>query len=433
MITLSVWIHPQVKSVGVDGYFMKYLFCIGVFALSMALHGCGGGGGGGGPSSGDGSGDSPASDLQTSSYGYKLALSQLEPQVQASSLTGLSVTDADTRNVVTFGDFFQEGSGAFSAFVMVNQPGGYAQPFFFKRIGSTWVNKTSDVLDAGTTGCATASSAITADFNGDGRHDVFVTCKGGTGEAQWLFISNASTRVFQKIPLLPPSSTPYNFKATQAAAADINADGVMDLVIAVPASGPQVLLGTAPANATIPTFSVASPARLVDGTLSTGDSLPHGIHGVRLIPNVNPSIRWDLILMGDSTNGNSVWKITGSSDTTVGTPSPGTFFYFQNAYAKAFPIASSGAAPWIANDVFMDGGAYYLNLYRSDQPQQMTLAKVDLNLAGEVLARQTTLVTSDGVSAQLLPTSAGIVVYDGDCLSQSIAASSSRCSTRFNK
>ena len=412
---------PQVKCDGVDCHFMNYLVYGVALALGLALQACGGGG-----ASSSASGNSNlASDLQTSSYGYKAAVSSFAPQVQVSALTGLTVSDLDTRNVVTFGDFFQEGPGAIAAFVMVNQPGG-ARPFFLKRNGAAWVDQTSAVLSP-TTGCATASSAITADFNGDGRHDVFVTCKDGLGESQWLFISNASTKVFQKIALRAPSGAAYTFKATQAAAADINNDGVMDLVIADPLSGLKFLLGASPVSATAPTFSLA-PSRLVNGVVSGGYALPTGIQGVQLIPNA--SSRFDLIVMGDSSNGFPTWKITGSSDTSVGATSPGTFFYFQDAFAKAFPIGADLSAPWIATDVFLDSGAYYLNLYRSDRPNQMTLAKVDLNLAGEMSARQTSPVTSDGVSARLFPMASGIVAFDGDC---PVATSSSRCGLVFNK
>jgi hypothetical protein len=78
----------------------------------------------------------------------------------------------------------------------------------------------------------------------------------------------------------------------------------------------------------------------------------------------------------------------------------------------------------------LDSGAYYLNLYRSDRPNQMTLAKVDLNLAGEILARQTSPVTTDGVSARLLPLASGIVAFDSDC---PVVTSTSRCGLVFNK
>ena len=400
---------------------MNYLVYCVALALGLALQACGGGG-----SSISASGNSSlASDLQTSSYGYKAAVSQFAPQVQVSALTGLAVTDLDTRNVVTFGDFFQEGPGAIAAFVMANQPGG-ARPFFFKRIGSAWADQTSAVL-AATTGCTTASSAITADFNGDGRHDVFVTCKAGLGESQWFFISNANTKGFQKIALKDQSNAPFSFKATQAAAADINNDGVMDLVLAEPLTGLKILLGNSPVNTSNPTFSLA-PSRLVNGFVTGGYSLPSGIQGVQLIPNA--SSRFDLIIMGDSSNGFPTWKIAGSSDTSVGVKSPGTFFYFNDAYAKAFPLGAVPSAPWVATDVLMDNGAYYLNLFRSDRPNQMTLAKFDANLVEVNSARQSSIVTSDGVSARLLPTASGIVAYDGDCPMTTLG---SRCGVVFNK
>ena len=255
-----------------------------------------------------------------------------------------------------------------------------------------------------------------------------MACKGngGLAESQWLFLSNASTGLFQKIALQNASGVPYSFKVTQAAAADINNDGVMDLVLADPDQGVQVLLGTSPVSSTSPKFSLA-PERLV----VTG-SLPARVQGVQLIPVADPSVRLELILMGDSTNGFPAWRITGSLDTTVVGKAPGTFFYYHPTYAKAFPITADGSAPWVVTDVFVDSGSYYLNLYRGDIPNQMALAKVDLNLAAETQARLIAS-TNDGASAQLLPVTSGIVVYDGDCTAQSVATSLSRCRVLFNK
>lgn len=414
--------NPQVKCFGVDCYFMKYLFHGLALVLCFVLQACGGGGGGG--SSGNTGNGSLVSDGQSTSYGYKAAVSQFTPQVQASALSGLavSVTDMDTRNAVTFGDFFQQGPGNLAAFVMVNQAGGLAQPRFFRMESGQWTDRTALVLDAGVSGCATASWAITADFNNDLRPDVFVGCKGSGGEQQWFFLSNATTGKFQKIPLVKPSNEAYSILVNQAAAADINADGVMDLVLVHPNSAPMILLGSIPVSSASPQFTQE------DSRLTGRSSLPGNIHGVQLIPSNDSNVRLEMILMGDSTNGTPVWRITGSPDTTVGAKKPGTFFYFGVAsLAKAFPITGE------VTDVLRLGDYYYLNIAASNQ---MSLAKVKSDLSQEIELPRQTFATSDGVSAQLVAVASGIVVYDGDCVKQSMAASAasnSRCRALFNK
>ena len=397
---------------------MKYLFHGLALALCFVLQACGGGGGGGG--SGATGNGSLVSDGQSTSYGYKAVVSQFTPQVQASALSGLAVSDMDmdTRNAVTFGDFFQQGPGNLAAFVMVNQAGGLAQPRFFRMESGQWTDRTALVLDAGISGCATASWAITADFNNDLRPDVFVGCKGSGGEQQWFFLSNATTGKFQKIPLVKTSNEAYSIQVNQAAAADINADGVMDLVLVHPNSEPMILLGSIP-------VSSASPQFTRDDSRLTG-SLPKNIHGVQLIPSNDSNVRLEMILMGASSNGKPVWRITGSPDTTVGAKKPGTFFYFGVAsLAKAFPITGE------VTDVLRLGDYYYLNIAASNL---MSLAKVSSDLSQDWPLQ--TFETTDGVSAQLVAVASGIVVYDGDCVKQSMAASAaskSRCRALFNK
>jgi hypothetical protein len=120
----------------------------------------------------------PASSVFSTSYEYKQnAQSLLYPVVSSAQLLGKTISDPDSRNTVTFGDYFREGAGHLSAFVMINTPGGQSVPHFFRSVNSLWVDQTSTIL-SDTSGCLDASFAITADFNGDARHDVLVTCKG---------------------------------------------------------------------------------------------------------------------------------------------------------------------------------------------------------------------------------------------------------------
>lgn len=103
---------------------------------------------------------------------------------------------------VAYADFFQEGRYsmvAYSAdFSTVDQQGhttGQGKAYFFRKVDGKWVDRTSDLL-VDQTGCVGARKLIVADFNGDGRPDVFAACHGYDGppypgENQRLLLSQA--------------------------------------------------------------------------------------------------------------------------------------------------------------------------------------------------------------------------------------------------
>jgi len=368
--------------------------------------------------------NAPPSSIFSTSYEYKQDARKLAvPSLNVATILGQAVTDSDTRNAITFGDFFREGVGQFSAFVMVNSPTGPASAHFFHMESGQWVDRTALVLKD-TSGCQQATFAITADFNSDQRHDVMVTCRGSGAngkESQLLYLSDAKTGVFQKISLHDRSMTPYQFKAYQAAAADLNADGLMDLVLVDPTQAPIVLLANTSLLTNDRSFDLAPP-RIIDNAQNS--MIPTQLHSVQIIPSA--SKRLDLFLMGSLSNGRpSVW-IKGSPDTVISNPQKGTFFYANSNYALLFPITSMESY-----DVFYEAGFFYLNLQDPSQTM-MRVAKVSEATWGEVIPSMMVAVrNTDGVSAQFLKNSAGnIVVMDANCDPQNVAVTKniySRC------
>src|SRR5476649_1551593 len=83
------------------------------------------------------------------------------------------------------GDFFQDGTLSMVAFTNNFVPqtdpnygrtAGHA--YFYKKDASgNWIDHTADIL-ADQTGCISPRKVIVADFNGDGKPDVFVACHG---------------------------------------------------------------------------------------------------------------------------------------------------------------------------------------------------------------------------------------------------------------
>ncbi len=375
----------------------------------------------------------PPSSVFSTSYEYKQdARAMASTAVFSSNLLGLKILDADSRNAVTFGDYFREGVGHYSAFVMVNNPGGLGSAHFFQNQAGVWVDKTSSILKD-MSGCQTATFAITADFNGDHRHDVLVTCKGTPNngkEAQILYLSNDATGVYQKVFLHNPAMINYQFKAEQAAAADLNGDGLMDLVVADPNQPAIVLMAQKSAVSSDVSF-VQVTDRIIDS--ASNPMLPTQLHGVQIIPYPGAAKRLDLILMGGLINNNvgtkgnglpTLW-IKGSADTTVTlSPQAGTFFYSNSGYAQGFPITTMEST-----DVFYEPGFFFLNL-QDPAHTQMRVARISESTWVETLPSMTLAATyGDGISLQVIRNSAGkIVVYDGDCKPQAQAVSTSRCS-----
>lgn len=138
---------------------------------------------------------------------------------------------------VAFADFFQEGK---ISMVWFTNRGNYKQPaepnppgtikFFKFDAGGNPVEFTSSIL-LDTTGCVSPRKLLVADFNGDGKPDIFASCHGAElqttslwpGEHPRVLLSQ-SDGTYKNI------QTTLNCYCHTAAAADLNGDGFVDIL-----------------------------------------------------------------------------------------------------------------------------------------------------------------------------------------------------------
>jgi hypothetical protein len=141
----------------------------------------------------------------------------------------------DNTQAMGYGDFFQDGTISLVTSPIIanlNNPADVnktALVYIYKRINGAWVDKTSDIL-SDNKGCVWPRKALVADFNGDGKPDIFFACHGFdappfAGEKQVVFLSQPDG-VYKRSML-------NNFECFchSAAAADLRGDGFADVVV----------------------------------------------------------------------------------------------------------------------------------------------------------------------------------------------------------
>ena len=137
-------------------------------------------------------------------------------------------------NAAAFADFFQDGSYAMVTHSLVYDRDNPAtasqvgQIHFYRFNGGVWVDTTSALL-ADTAGCIHPRKAIAADFNGDGKPDVYFACHGVdampyAGEHPHLLLSQADGR-YKNVTL------PISCYCHGAAAADTAGNGFADVLV----------------------------------------------------------------------------------------------------------------------------------------------------------------------------------------------------------
>lgn len=153
------------------------------------------------------------------------------------SRAGITTPNA---SLITSGDFLQQGRQ--SLFVVAAGPGGAAQAHVMAPdAAGRWADSaadpttdhTADLLDADQRAiCPSATQTLSADFNRDGRPDVWVVCTG----RQLLFLSQADGR-YRRL------ETPFALQASQAEARDVDGDGWPDIITLASLNGtPRTLL-----------------------------------------------------------------------------------------------------------------------------------------------------------------------------------------------
>lgn len=170
---------------------------------ALLLLGCGGGGGSGLIP--------PPLPVLASSYDNKNTINFDQTQI-----SGVSNAVAAS---LTMGDFSQ--TGVYAAFVVSLQPTGLPTAGFYKKNGNTW-SEVSGLISGSKEVCTNVRQAITADFNKDGKPDVYVVCGGNV--KQVFFMSQGSVYVRQE-------SSYTLIDGWGAAAGDIDGDGDVDLVL----------------------------------------------------------------------------------------------------------------------------------------------------------------------------------------------------------
>lgn len=170
---------------------------------ALLLLGCGGGGGSGLIP--------PPLPVLATSYDNKNTINFDQTQI-----SGVSNAVAAS---LTMGDFSQ--TGVYAAFVVSLQTTGLPTAGFYKKNGNTW-SEITGLISGSKEVCTDVRQAITADFNKDGKPDVYVVCGGNV--KQVFFMSQGSVYVRQE-------SSYTLVDGWGAAAGDIDGDGDVDLVL----------------------------------------------------------------------------------------------------------------------------------------------------------------------------------------------------------
>ena len=329
--------------------------------------------------------------------------------------------DSNERSV-TFGDFFQDGK--VSAFVVTtrhknvyNVPNLADSPskayFLSKNANGVWEDKTNLLLKNTDDryNCVTVSYSITSDFNNDKVPDVFLACNGidyDLGNGTMNYTHPNFRQIYLEHPILylsMPDKTykkvqlPYRLYAHQAAAADLNKDGAVDLILTNQVSDqerlPVVLMGNGDG-------SFYKNDNLLSDTKITNNR--NGLYQVQLIPIEG---RTDLVLgYADE----AVWikqKSTGDFD-------------FSSWKSIKMPISSYTKNQYVMFlDVVYKNEFFYFttNSNLKNETEWVIIKTSAANFAMEIIP--TFKNSSDNLqpySAQIKPDNAGnFVAYTGGC------------------
>lgn len=235
---------------------------------------------------------------------------------------------------------------------------------------SKWVDITATLLDD-PTGCIQSRKAIVADFNGDGKPDVFFACFGNDG---WPLAEGILPGEYQRVLLSQPNGKYKNVlldvrcACHAGAAAELNSKGYADLVLTdtpLPSTYPSTLNQQKPfilVNNKDGTFSAPTTANLP--YIVTTDNSRVSYYSVELI-DFNGDGKFDL-WFGGARNGVGKSEIYLNDGTNnFGTRAP--IILPVDTTTTVLPI-----------DVLYKNGQVYVSSYSDDFSKQVVI-KIDLN------------------------------------------------------
>ncbi len=359
---------------------MKFCsFAIIVYCLSLAA--CGPGG----SDTGSPSSSSAALAVQATSYANKNVAGLTNTAIPVDAVTNVRLEPTS----VTFGDFFQEGK--YSAFVVSTlvSPDGPKAYFLRQSSSGAWTDESAKLFGTGARNTCNATYAITADFNADGKPDVFLSCSGMSN--QLLFLSSGSSYV-----RTDPS---ISVDGNRAAAADINGDGVLDLVVTNGTSTPQIWKGNLDRkdpNNIIFYFSqitITDSGRwLVTDTCPGSTSAPTKIDAVFLVPTSTGRV--DLIMGGEAAFGGQPYVQMQKQSTAPYYTTCSGFKGFQRIY-------DNDPSVFGLRDIFFQNEKFYLFTQSSGTSSQIQLTSYRVTADSTPLKSLTTSLTESPAGSGL--------------------------------
>lgn len=307
-----------------------------------------------------------------SSYANKMAAAKALGQQTAPA----EVTESNT---LAFADFFQDGSYSMVTHSLeYNYSAANVTKFghikFYKNVNGAWVDNTDKLLSS-TVGCLHPRKAIVADFNGDGKPDVFFACHGldvdpFPGEQQHVLMSQPDN-TYRNITL---AETCY---CHSASAADATGNGFADILVT-----DNMISHT-------PYFLTNKAGVLTKDTTRFGQLLSSPSDGSVGLPGVSygtPAIYTAELIDFYGTGRYDAFLAGTSPDNVSGNWAPSIF---KNDGSGVYTQANSEKLPYdkfydVTLDIVFKNGTVYLTSAHANNGQGPTygfsnIAKIDLS------------------------------------------------------